>query len=967
LTTFDVLAAGSADAGEPLALGANAPLPLDDPTLAWIVEAGEAAVFAVELDGTAPLGPRHYLFSARPGEALFGLDRDGDGARLAYLAVGLADTRVRPVRLAALQQQADDPAARGALAKLLDGWVSGLAGGLVAAAPPTDAQLVPDEDLALAADQTARPRQGVVWVRLLAGGARFLGEATMAPPGAAAPFPLAEVAWLRAAGECTLSARATADVLGDAALWEGLAAYHRAARAGQAQRLAAAAAAEADRLRQAAAHDRIANRRALAELAAVIDRRPPVAPTPPGESPLLGACRAVGAALGVAVQSPPDGPTAGPRDELAAIAKASRLRTRQVTLPPDWWRQESGPLLGYLAAEGQPVALLPAAGRRYDLVDPVAGTRRCVDRALAAAVAPRAQAVYRPLPDRPLGAWDLIRFSLRDSKIDLFYVLVLGGVSGLLSMAIPIATGLVFGTIIPRAEQPQLLQVAAALILSALAIALFNITRNLAILRVETQVSGPLQAAIWDRLLRLPAGFFREYSAGDLAARAMAIDEIRQNLSGAAVSTIVSSLFSVFNLALLFYYDVRLGLLALLLAVVTIAIMVFASYRQLQYQRPLAALQGKISGLVLQLITGIPKLRVAAAEARAFAEWARAFAAQKRLSYQAENVTNWLEVYNGAWPIVTSMAVFAVVAYVEHGAISTGAFLAFSAAFAQFLAAALQVGVTISSVLQVIPQYERAQPILRTPPEVDASRADPGLLRGAVELSHVAFRYRADGPLILDDVSLQAQPGEFIALVGPSGAGKSSLFRLLLGFELPERGTVYLDGQDLAGLDTEAVRQQIGVVLQSGQVQPGSIFENIVGSAPRSQEDAWEAARLAGLDTQIQALPMGMQTYVTEGGATFSGGQRQLLLIARALVRKPRILLFDEATSALDNRTQAIVSESVQQLQATRIVIAHRLSTIEKADRIYVLWGGKIAQSGTYAELIAAPGPFADLARRQLA
>jgi ATP-binding cassette subfamily C protein len=963
---FDVVEAGSADAGEPLVLGANAPLPLDDPTLAWIVEAGEAAVFAVELDGTAPLGPRRYVFSARPGEALFGLSSDA-GTRLGYLAVGLADTRVRPARLAALQQQADDPAARPPLAKLLDGWVSGLAGGLVAVAPRTDAQLVPDQALALAADQTARPRQGVVWIRLVAGDARFLDEEALATAGVAAPFPLAEATWLRATGDCSLVPSETLDALGDEAIWDGLVAFHHVVRACQARQVAADAAAEAERLRQAAAHDRAAGRRALAELAAVIDPRPPVAPAPEGESPLLAACRVVGAALGVTVQSPPAAPAGGPRDELAAIAKASRLRTRQVSLTPDWWRQESGPLLGYLAADGQPVALLPTAGRRYDLVDPLAGTRRRVDPELAARVAPRAQAVYSPLPYHPLGAWDLIRFALRDSKLDLLYVLLLGGLSGLLSMAIPIATGLVFGTIIPRAEQAQLLQVAAALVLSALAIALFNITRNLAILRVETQVSGPLQAAVWDRLLRLPAGFFREYSAGDLASRAMAIDEIRQNLSGAAVSTIVSSLFSVFNLALLFYYDVRLGLLALLLAVITVGVMVFASYRQLRYQRPLATLQGKISGLVLQLITGIPKLRVAAAEARAFAEWARAFAAQKRLSYGAENVTNWLQVYNAAWPIVTSMAVFAVVAYAEHGEISTGAFLAFSAAFAQFLAAALQVGVTISSVLQVIPQYERAQPILRTPPEVDASRADPGLLRGAVELSHVAFRYRPDGPLILDDVSLQAQPGEFIALVGPSGAGKSSLFRLLLGFEVPERGTIYLDGQDLAGLDTEAVRQQIGVVLQSGQVQPGSIFDNIVGSAPRSQEDAWEAARLAGLDTQIQALPMGMQTYVTEGGATFSGGQRQLLLIARALVRKPRILLFDEATSALDNRTQAIVSESLQQLQATRIVIAHRLSTIEKADRIYVLWGGKIAQCGTYAELVAAPGPFAELARRQLA
>ncbi len=947
-------------------LGAHTPLLLDDPTRAWLVEAGEVAVFAVQLDGGAPVGPRHYAFSARPGDLLLGMDLAA-GPPLGYLAVPLADTRVSALDQRALRD-GDGAGTREHAAAALDRWVSALVGGLVdGRAPRSDVQLVPGEPVALAEGQTARPRQGVVWVRLAGGDARFLGEEPLAAALGAVAFPLAEAAWLAAADAAELAPLGTADALAAGTAWPGLAVFHQVVRAAQQRQLDAAAAAEAERLRQEALLDRSVGVEALGELAALLEPRRQAAQAPVGESPLQAACALVGAALGIPIEPPPAARGDGPHDELAAIAKASRLRTRQVTLPPDWWRQESGPLLGYRAADGQPVALLPAGGRRYDLVDPAAGTRTRVDQETARTVAAQAHVLYRPLPDGALRARDLFRFALHDCKFDLLQVLLLGAVGGLLSMAIPIATGLVFGAIIPRAEQPQLLQVAAALVVSAIAIALFDVTRNLAILRVETKVSGPLQAAIWDRLLRLPAGFFRQYSAGDLANRAMAIDSIRQTLSGATISSLVSSLFAVFNLALLFYYDVRLGLVALVLAAITLAVIVLASYRQLQYQRPIAALEGRISGLVLQLITGIPKLRVAAAEARAFAEWAHAFAAQKRLAMQAENASNWLEVYNAAWPIITSMAVFAVVAYALNGNISTGAFLAFSAAFAQFLAAALQLGVTISSVLQVIPLYERAQPILRTPTEVDASKADPGVLSGAVELSHVTFRYQPDRPLVLDDVSLRAAPGEFIAIVGPSGAGKSSLFRLLLGFELPERGAVYYDGQDLAGLDAEAVRQQIGVVLQSGQVQSGTILENIVGASSRTVDDAWEAARLAGLAEQIEALPMRMQTYVTEGGATFSGGQRQLLLIARALVRKPRILLFDEATSALDNRTQAIVSESVDRLQATRIVIAHRLSTIEKADRIYVLWGGRIVQQGSYRELLTADGPFAELARRQLA
>lgn len=273
----------------------------------------------------------------------------------------------------------------------------------------------------------------------------------------------------------------------------------------------------------------------------------------------------------------------------------------------------------------------------------------------------------------------------------------------------------------------------------------------------------------------------------------------------------------------------------------------------------------------------------------------------------------------------------------------------------------------IGYAVQIVPLYERARPILQTPPEVDPAKTVPGDLSGEVELSHVSFRYQADGPLVLDDVSVQVRPGEFIAFVGPSGAGKSTIIRLLLGFETPAAGSIYYDRDDLDGLDRQALRRQIGVVLQDGKLMPGDVFSNIVGSAPLTLEDAWDAAQLAGLEDDIHDMPMGMQTVIGEGGGTLSGGQRQRLMIARAVVSRPRILLLDEATSALDNRTQAAVSRSLERLKATRIVVAHRLSTIRNADCIYVLDGGHIVQRGSYADLIQQPGMFADLAKRQLA
>jgi ABC-type bacteriocin/lantibiotic exporter with double-glycine peptidase domain len=293
--------------------------------------------------------------------------------------------------------------------------------------------------------------------------------------------------------------------------------------------------------------------------------------------------------------------------------------------------------------------------------------------------------------------------------------------------------------------------------------------------------------------------------------------------------------------------------------------------------------------------------------------------------------------------------------------------LAFNAAFGSFTHGTTLLSNTVTEVLQVIPQWQRTQPILQSVPEIDLTKADPGRLTGRISIDHVTFRYQLDAPLILENISIQAQPGEFIALVGASGSGKSTILRLLLGFETAQTGGVFYDGQDLAGLDVDAVRRQFGVVLQNGQLTAASIFENITGSSLTTLDEAWVAAHMAGLAADIENMPMQMHTMVSEGGGNISGGQRQRLLIARALVHKPRILLFDEATSALDNTTQAIVSKSLEQLQVTRVVIAHRLSTIQNADRIYVLQGGRIIQQGKFDDLATdTNGLFARLMARQI-
>jgi NHLM bacteriocin system ABC transporter ATP-binding protein len=688
--------------------------------------------------------------------------------------------------------------------------------------------------------------------------------------------------------------------------------------------------------------------------------------------PWMLACHALEAPLGVRFSPPPDpGATRGRRHPVDAIARASGVRVRTVALKGDWWKRDNGPLLGKREGDkGLPVALIPTSANRYRLHDPVTRSSTSVDEPAAASLAPFAFQFYRPFPGLRLTAQDVVRFGLKGCENSLLTVLLMGTAAGLLATVTPILTGVVFDSVIPGADTLQILPLFLAMSVVALSIYLFQVAQSFAMLRVEAKMDASIQAAVWDRLLSLPVPFFRDYSAGDLAVRGLSIGAMRQALTGSVLSSVFAGLFSVFNLALLFYYSWPLALLATGLALVTVLATTIGGYLQVRYQRATTDIQGRLSGMLLQFINGIAKLRVSATEHRAFEAWAREFARQKAASVGARKVTITLAVFTSAFPVVSSVAIYLVMAAIMQRpgerAMSTGAFLAFSAAFAQFQFAALALSGAFVAALAVVPLYERARPILDALPEVSPAKRYPGDLAGDIEVRHVSFQYGPDGPPVLRDVSVKAPAGQFVAVVGPSGGGKSTLLRMLLGFESPDRGAVFMDGQDLSQLDIQAVRQQIGVVLQSGRLLSDSLYKNIVGSAPLTVEDAWEAARAAGLEDDIKAMPMGLHTVIADAGGGLSGGQRQRLMIARAIVRRPRILLFDEATSALDNETQAIVSRSLEALQTTRIVIAHRLSTIAKADHIYVLDKGRVVQEGSYDALVGQPGPFADLARRQL-
>ena len=578
---------------------------------------------------------------------------------------------------------------------------------------------------------------------------------------------------------------------------------------------------------------------------------------------------------------------------------------------------------------------------------------------------------YRPLPATAVSTRQAFMFATRGLYRDAKLLLAMGILTGLIALLTPIAMGQLLVNVIPRGDTAMWIAILLAIGCGALASASFGIVRSLTVLRIEGRMDESLQAAIWDRLLALPVSFFRPFSAGDLADRANGISAIRQLLTGAAVSGLLGALFSIFSYILLFWYSWQLALCATAALALLLVFTVLLARAQMAHQHQQFRLQGEIDGIVFQLIRGLGKLRVANAEGHAFERWAERFAVQKGHALQARQWNaGLLTLYSLFQPLVSVM-LFAFIYYqliegADNPDFDLADFLSFNMAFTQLLAAVTGTTAAITAIVAAIPLFDRLQPILQAVPEKLPAAIDPGEITGGIEVSNVSFSYTADEPPAVDRLSMRVRAGEYIALVGASGSGKSTLYRLLLGFERPHSGAIFIDGHNLSGIDPVAYRRQIGVVLQHGQLIAASLFENIAGSAPLTMMEAWDAARAAGLEQDIRDMPMGMHTVLPEGGVGLSGGQKQRLLIARAIARKPRLLIFDEATSALDNRTQATVQKSLLQLKATRIVIAHRLSSIRHVDRIYVLDRGRIVESGQYAELLQAGGPFARLARRQI-
>jgi NHLM bacteriocin system ABC transporter ATP-binding protein len=953
-------------------LQSNELLLLNDPHCHWVIRSGAVALFTIAVKSGTAEGERRYLFNAAANEAMFGMtscDR-----------AGLVAVALEPVELCRLVLPHSE------LPSLIEKWISNLSqihGFPVARGNDFLSQA---QHISLMKGQIYQPQSQMTWVKIQQGNAFWLGNLDLPFNSDSGFFPVGNGMWLEAGDDLELVTKNTSEIE-DSHLLTGLAQLHTYFLQCVDSIATVELQAASLRFQQRQHLNQQVTQDTLQNLVSVL--HPQHENLAQLQTPLLMVAGAVGRAMGVTIAPPLKSENlTRVKEPLEAIARSSQLRLRRVLLRDRWWQKDSGAILAYTRMDKHPVALLPCARSRYELFDPIqsglandahsanmtsdrpsAPTRILVNEAIAATLDPVAYVFYQPLPNGVLKAIDLLRFALKGRRQDVVSILLTGIGATLLGMLIPQATALLIDTAIPNGDLGVLLQIGLGLLAAAFGSASFQLAQAIASMRIETLSDASLQAAVWDRLLKLKTSFFRQYAIGDLNSRVSGISTIRRKLSGTTLQTLFTGSFSLLNLGLLYYYNAQLATLALGVSLVIVIFTTISSALLVQRQRALMELEGSLFGILVQLINGVPKLRIAGVEERAFAHWGQKYTRQLQILLSTQ-LLDIVALFNTVTPTLAAIALFWLASRlirVDQVALSVGTFLAFNVAFGTFISGVSSLSITLTEVLDVVPLWQRSQPILTADPELGINKADPGRISGSVLIDRVTFRYRDDGALILNNVTIQAQPGEFIALVGPSGSGKSTILRLLLGFETPNSGTVYYDGQDLAGLDVAAVRRQLGVVLQNGRINAGSMFENISSGALITLEEAWTAAENSGLADDIRAMPMQMHTIVSEGGTNLSGGQRQRLVIARALALQPRILLLDEATSALDNKTQAIVSQSLDRLQVTRIAIAHRLSTIRNADRIYVLEAGQVVQQGKFEDLAQQPGLFAQLIRRQIA
>ena len=946
----------------------------------WMITSGGVDIFYANIDENGEYSTAlKYLYSAKSGELLFSLmtteNRQYD-YKLIAISKGATIVAINKNKLLDIEHLF--------LKNMIDRWVLKTAHCIQQKNSPRVYSIIEDsKEIILNKDVIAFPAKGLLWVSILKGEFSFYSENKKVTLDSEVNYPIAvsNNLWLK-----VLTNNSNIKVLSTWAVLKDEIDFMRSLNnlqdylyAKLLENNTLEIQEERNRIKEKVTSEASNLSNTLEQLRTIVvskkKKRIHLTTDKNLDNNLFAICQLIGDAIGFQFEAPKfmESYKNSTTNQLYAIAQSSKVRVRKIIPRGTWWKEENGHLIAFYKEDKRPVALIQSTPNSYLLKDVSTEEELKIDYKIAEQLEPICYMLFYGFNDTMTSVKKIGKFAAQGIKKDAKYLILAAFLGSLIGLLVPVLSGIMFDDVIPTADKSLHFEVFAIMLMIGLVSAGLQLVQGVLQLRVESKSSINLQAGVMDHLLRLPVTFYKKFSAGDLTNRALSINGIRQILSSTVLTAVLSGTFSFVNLGLLFYYESSLAWIGVGLALLAVLFMTIIGFMKLKYDRQISDIQGDLQGFLFEFLSGITKIRITGGERRIFTLWGAKFSKLKQLGFNSGSYQNYVEVFNSSYPLFTSIFFFAFIYYTVSNTtavgamISVGAFMAFISAFNQFLRDCLKMSMALITSLNIITLYERVQPILEEVPESSEQSTDPGELLGDIEINSLSFRYHEDQPLILDNLSFKINQGEMVAFVGTSGSGKSTIMRLLLGFEEPEAGSIYYDGDAYDSMNKDLVRRQIGVVLQNGALMSGSIYKNIVGNSELTLEDAWEAARMAGMEEDIKQMPMEMHTVISEGAGTFSGGQRQRLMIARAIVHKPRLLFMDEATSALDNKTQNIVSESLDKLQATRIVIAHRLSTVKNADRIYVLDKGAIVEFGSFEELMEKEGVFANLAKRQIA
>lgn len=651
-------------------------------------------------------------------------------------------------------------------------------------------------------------------------------------------------------------------------------------------------------------------------------------------------------------------------EQLEYLMRPYGIMRRSVILESGWYKDAIGAMLGIRKDNGTVVALIPSGFSGYEYFDLESGKYIKVKKSNEDLFEDEAIAFYKPFPLKSLTIKDLIVYIAQVLSVSDYVAIALATLAvSLLGMLTPKINNILFSVVVTSGSVRLLIGIAIFAICLSLTSLIIGSVKSLISARINTKLSISIEAATMMRLMSLPADFFKNYSSGELQERAGNISSLCDMLVSTILNTGMTSVFSLIYIYQIFVYAPGLVIPSLIITFITIIFFVVSALMQMKISVKQMELGGRESGMTYALISGVQKIKLAGAEKRAFARWANLYAERISYSYNPPAFLKLNPVISSAISLTGTLVMYYMA--VKTG-VSVAEYYAFNTAYGMVSGAFMSLSSIALTFAQIKPILERVKPLLDAKPEISEGKQVITRLSGAVEMNNVSFRYNESMPNVIDNLSLKIRPGQYVAIVGKTGCGKSTLMRLLLGFEKADRGAIYYDGKDINSLDLKSLRRKIGSVMQNGKLLQGDIYSNITISAPwLTMDEAFEAAEKAGIAEDIRRMPMGMHTMISEGSGGISGGQRQRLMIARAIAPKPKILMFDEATSALDNITQRQVCEALDAMKCTRIVIAHRLSTIKQCDRIIVLDGGHIVEDGTYRELIDNKGYFYELVERQ--